>query len=177
MAIVELGLGTGCVTRELLRRMRPDARLVSLDINPRFVDQCRIRDPRLTLRLACATDLRSVLEAEGLGAVDVVISSLPLAIMGDDAVDRILAASKAVLRPEGRFVQFQYSLSRGARLRAHYARVAVDVAFFNVPPAFVYTCSKQPGRSRIARSRWSLASAYMGALAAAGLIARFFREL
>jgi len=28
--IVEFGVGTGCVTREILRRMRPDARLVAV---------------------------------------------------------------------------------------------------------------------------------------------------
>src|ERR1700761_928487 len=36
-SIVEVGVGTGAVTHELLRRMRPDARLYALDINPRFI--------------------------------------------------------------------------------------------------------------------------------------------
>ncbi|MCJ7629130.1 MAG: hypothetical protein MUO50_12180 [Longimicrobiales bacterium] len=64
--IVELGVGTGCVTRELLKRMRPDARLISLEINEIFVEQCRsIRDERLVLRHSCATLLSQVLEEEG----------------------------------------------------------------------------------------------------------------
>ena len=36
-AIVEVGVGTGAMTHELLQRMRPDARLYALDINPRFI--------------------------------------------------------------------------------------------------------------------------------------------
>jgi phospholipid N-methyltransferase len=48
-SIVEVGVGTGAVTHELLRRMRPDARLYALDINPRFIDYLRsaIDDRRL----------------------------------------------------------------------------------------------------------------------------------
>src|ERR1700719_1653599 len=48
-SIVEVGVGTGAMTHELLRRMRPDARLYALDINPRFIDFLReaIVDPRL----------------------------------------------------------------------------------------------------------------------------------
>ena len=34
--IVELGPGTGGTTRALLRVMRPDAKLVAIEINPRF---------------------------------------------------------------------------------------------------------------------------------------------
>src|SRR3972149_11687181 len=64
--IVELGVGTGCVTRELLRRMRPDSRLVSLEINPTFIEECRsIEDPRLTLRQACAAGLPAILAPGG----------------------------------------------------------------------------------------------------------------
>lgn len=54
--IVELGVGTGCVTRQLLKRMRPDARLISLEVNEIFVEECRrIQDKRLALRHRCAT--------------------------------------------------------------------------------------------------------------------------
>ena len=39
--IVQLGVGTGCITRGLLRRMRPDARLISLELNQVFVEENR----------------------------------------------------------------------------------------------------------------------------------------
>ncbi len=123
--IVELGVGTGCVTREILHRMRPDARLVSLEINPEFVQDARrrFRDPRLLLRVACAGDLRTVLDAAGIGPVDAVVSSLPLKIMDDELVDRILDVSRACLRPDGRFHQYQYSLASYKKLAGRYAAV------------------------------------------------------
>ena len=47
--VVELGPGTGAVTNEILKRMRPDAKLFAVDINETFIDHLRstCQDPRL----------------------------------------------------------------------------------------------------------------------------------
>ncbi len=175
--IVELGPGDGCVTREILQRMRPDARLISLEVNPVFVEQCRsIPDHRLTVRQACASNLPAILHEEGISEVDAVVSSLPLGLMEDDLVDRILEGSHASLRPHGRFVQYQYSLSRYANVRTLYPSVALGFTPLNVPPAFVYTCSNRPGALQARRRRPSLASAYAAALALGGLVAQMVRN-
>ncbi len=172
--IVELGVGTGCVTREILRRMRPDARLVSLEINPAFVEAGRrIGDSRLTVRHACASALPTVLAEEGMDGVDAVVSSLPLKIMDQDLVDRILDVSRECLRPDGRFLQYQYSLSHYKKLAARYADVGVRFTMRNTPPAFVYECSGTNGRApHRAQLRPSVAAVYAGALAAAGMMIR-----
>ncbi|HVA58108.1 MAG TPA: methyltransferase domain-containing protein [Gemmatimonadaceae bacterium] len=172
--IVEFGIGTGCVTRELLRRMRPDARLISLEINPAFVEVGRrIGDSRLTVRHSCASALPAVLAEEGIDRVDAVVSSLPLKIMDQDVVDRILDVSRECLRPDGRFVQYQYSLSHYKKLAARYATVGVRFTARNTPPAFVYECTGTYGRApQRVRLRPSVAAVYAGALAAAGMMIR-----
>lgn len=179
--IVELGMGTGCVTRELLRRMRPDTRLISLEINPSFIEECRhsIRDARLTIVQACATTLPEVLEREGLDGADAVVSSLPLSLMPQDVVDRILDVARSSLRPGGRFVQYQYSLANHPRLTERYGDVAVGFTLLNVPPAFVYKCSQEGalGSGRRARTREPLAWAYAGVLAAVALAVRAYQQL
>lgn len=140
--IVQLGIGTGCITRELLKRMRPDARLVSIEVNEVFVRDChRIRDRRLTVRHACAGDLRALLDELGIARADHVVSSLPLAIMDDHLVERILAVSERCLEPDGLFLQYQYSLSQRAVLERWFAHVRVGFTLANIPPAFVYECS------------------------------------
>lgn len=175
-SIVELGPGDGCVTREILRRMRPEARLLALEINPVFVEQCRrINDPRLILRSACASRLPELLEEEGMEKADAVISSLPLAMMDDELVERILQASREALVSDGRFVQYQYSLSDHARVKAHYPSLTLGFTPLNVPPAFVYTCTKRPAEAAnavVRRRRPMLAVAYAGALAVAVVMAR-----
>jgi len=172
--IVEFGIGNGCVTREILRRMRPDARLISLEINPAFVDVGRrIRDPRLSVRLSCASALGDILRDEGIDRVDAVVSSLPLSIMREEIVDRILDVSRASLSPDGRFHQYQYSLSQYHKLAHRYRNVGVGFTFRNAPPAFVYECTGAsggaPGRVKL---RHAMASVYAGTLAAAAMMIR-----
>jgi phospholipid N-methyltransferase len=140
--IVQLGVGTGCITRELLRRLHPSARLVSIEVNEVFVREGRrIRDPRLTVLHACASDLRALLDTLGIDRIDHVVSSLPLAIMDDRLVERILAGTESCLEPDGLFLQYQYSLSQRAALERWFGDVRVGFTLANIPPAFVYECS------------------------------------
>lgn len=141
--IVELGLGDGCVTREILRRMRPDAVLIGLEMNGRFVEDCRrIADDRLVLRHACGTTLPAVLADLGIDQIDYVISSLPLTIMNRAVVDRILEVSRSSLREDGMFLQYQYSLHHLTSLMTRYRAVSLGFTLWNLPPAFIYECMK-----------------------------------
>ena len=145
--IVQLGIGTGCITKELLKRLHPEARLISIEINEVFGrDAHRIHDPRLTVLHACASDLRALLDTLGLDRIDHVVSSLPLAIMDDRLVERILAGTESCLEPDGLFLQYQYSLSQRAALERWFGDVRVGFTLANIPPAFVYECS--PGARR-----------------------------
>ncbi len=75
--VVELGPGTGAVTNEILKRMRPDAKLFAVDINETFIDHLRstCQDPRLIPLCGSATDLQSLLAQHevGLGRRDCVL--------------------------------------------------------------------------------------------------------
>lgn len=56
--VVELGPGNGCITRELLRRLPADAKLICLELNNDFVAQLNaLEDPRLHVYNACASSL------------------------------------------------------------------------------------------------------------------------
>ena len=147
--VVQLGVGTGCITRELLRRLRPDARLIAFEVNRVFVEECRcLEDGRLDLRHACAGTLPDVLDALGIDRIDAVVSSLPLAIMPDALVDRILTASQAHLAADGKFLQYQYSLTNLGMLERRFPDVRLGFTLRNLPPAFVYECSQQPPARR-----------------------------
>lgn len=144
--VVQLGVGTGVITRELLRRMRPDSRLISVEVNPVFVDAGRrIRDPRLTVRHDCAGSLLQILEELGISEIDYVVSSLPLAMMNNDLVDRILEATHGSLAADGMFLQYQYSLKHRSALERRYRDVRLSFTLRNLPPAFVYACSRRAG--------------------------------
>ena len=147
--MVQLGVGTGCITREILRRLRPDARLIAFEVNAVFVEECRnLQDDRLVLRHACAGTLEDVLQELGITEIDYVVSSLPLAIMPSDLVDRILSASQEHLAAEGKFLQYQYSLTNLGTLERRFRDVRLGFTLRNLPPAFVYECSQQPPARR-----------------------------
>jgi len=177
--IVELGTGTGCVTRALLKRMRPDARLISLDVNDAFVKQCRdIQDERLVLRCACATLLPQLLEEEAIDTVDAVVSSLPLALMEEDVVNRIVDSSSTSLRPGGKFLQYQYSLKHMETLNRHFGDVRVGFVPYNVPPAFVFECSDVAEAGQTTeRTPAQPASLYAAMLSTVGMAVRTLLDL
>jgi phospholipid N-methyltransferase len=143
-SIVQLGVGTACITRGLLERMDPTCALTCVEVDGSFIEECAgIGDPRLTVHHACATSLREILNTAGVPPVDHIVSALPLTILDDGLVDKILDTAQACLSPGGKFLQYQYSPTYLRRLSARYADVRLGFTLRNVPPAFVYECVNQ----------------------------------
>ena len=76
--IVELGPGTGVFTSRLLRRMSPNSKLLSLELNPYFASKIRksVKDSRFQLRCDSAENINIVLKQIQFPKVDYIISSL-----------------------------------------------------------------------------------------------------
>jgi phospholipid N-methyltransferase len=152
--VVELGCGTGVVTRELLSAMPRQATLLAFEINPRFSRylQEKISDPRLVVITTSAENVREEVRRRGFKHVDAVASSLALSLMSEQLKHDILSESSGALRPGGVFTQYLYlhgiqwqrgkpGLFAGARmLRKHFRDVEQTIVWPNLPPAFVYAC-------------------------------------
>lgn len=138
--IVEFGPGSGAVTREILRRMRPDARLFSFELSDVFFEEIASianDDPRLAAVHSCATKAG---EMFGTGEVDCVVSGLPMGNFGAGTKIKILNTVHSILKPSGRFSQFQYSLIDYRLMRRNFGAVRLGYTPLNFPPAFVYRC-------------------------------------
>ncbi|MBT5718831.1 methyltransferase domain-containing protein [Gammaproteobacteria bacterium] len=141
--IIELGPGTGCVTRSLLERMSPDCVLICFEVNEDFIEQLTaLQDSRLRVVNACASSIRTILDELSIEDVDHIVSSLPLALIEDQVVKNILESVRSNLCEGGRFLQYQYSLNNYAELKPIFKAVKLDFTFRNMPPAFVYECIK-----------------------------------
>ena len=139
--VVELGPGTGGTTQALLRAMRPDARALAIEINPRLAERVRRRlpDPRLLVHAGSAAEIAEALGAHDLDAPDVVISGIPFSTMPRPLALAILRAVRDVLAPGGRFVAYQVRDRVAVLAREVFAppsTVALEVR--NVPPMRVY---------------------------------------
>jgi phospholipid N-methyltransferase len=139
-SIVELGAGTGVYTQEILARLRQDARVVALEIDPRLAGLLteRFQDPRLEVKCGSAEDLKSHLDGM---TVDVVVSGLPFTSLRSDVRGRILEQVVQALTPEGVALVLQYSPIIQRQLRRLFPSVKRRVSLLNVPPAFLFACS------------------------------------
>jgi phospholipid N-methyltransferase len=154
--VVELGCGTGTVTRALLEQMPRESTLLAFEINPRFSQylQETISDPRLQVLTTSAENIREEVRRRGFKQVDAVASSLALTLMSDQLKHDILSESGGVLRPGGVFTQYLYlhgiqwqggkpGLFAGAQvLRRYFREVQQTIVWPNLPPAFVYACRR-----------------------------------
>jgi phospholipid N-methyltransferase len=141
--IVELGPGNGCVTRAILERLHPDSILICLEVNEDFATRLlELNDSRLRIYTACASSIRQILDELEIHQVDHIVSSLPLALIDDEIVTSILASVGTNLREGGQFLQYQYSLKNYSNVKPVFKDVKVKFTLRNMPPAFVYECTK-----------------------------------
>lgn len=150
-AIVELGPGTGSITAAIAPRLSPRTRYIGIEISAPFCMTLARRFPALGFVNGSAEDLRAILAASSIAAVDAVICGLPWASLPAEFQTRTLAAITASLRPGGIFVTFAYPqglilpAARRLRrtLREQFAMVETTaIVWRNLPPAFAYICRR-----------------------------------
>jgi phospholipid N-methyltransferase len=142
--VVELGAGTGVQTGEILARMKPGARLVALEIDPglaRLLEE-RFDDPRLQVVCDSAEHLLDHLKGE---QADVLVCALPFTSLEPGLRRRILDTLPKALAPRGTALVIQYSPLIQGELRRLFPSVRRRISLLNVPPAFLFACSAEPG--------------------------------
>ena len=152
--VVELGPGTGAMTRALLNALPRDATLFVFEVHDRVVEYLKssICDSRLVLINASADCLDTELQRRGVDGIDAVVSSLGFGLMTEQQRRAILDGLRPLLRSDGVFTQFQYihglqfqqgrfrRLNLRPLLRAYFGSVQSKIVWRNLPPAFVFSC-------------------------------------
>jgi len=139
---VELGGGTGSLTRALLSAGLPRQNLVVIERDPRLAAHLRKRFRGVRVIRGEAQHLTALLRAEGIGPVDAIVSGLPLRSLPRQVGHAIAAESFAALRPGGVFIQFTYwvlpPVPRAAAAKLSIEGVARGHVWRNLPPATVW---------------------------------------
>jgi phospholipid N-methyltransferase len=159
--LLEVGPGSGSVTREIVRRMHPGDQLDAVEINPTFVAMLQRRlehDPVLAARRGDVRLINApIQEVPGQGVYDFIVSGLPLNNFSGPDIRSIFAAFMRLARPGATLSYFEYILVRqlkapfvGRAERYRLARVGSLVGryirrhqtgyrrvWLNVPPAVV----------------------------------------
>ena len=141
--VVELGPGTGSITRALLEHGIADEEFVLIERDQEMCGWLECRFPRANVVEGEAASIGAVVNERVAAAPSVVVSSLPLRNMMVEERDAIVRASFEVLPRDGALVQFTYARHPAiscARLGVACRRVGF--AALNVPPAGVWRIAK-----------------------------------
>jgi phospholipid N-methyltransferase len=142
--IVELGAGDGVITRFILEKMKPEAKLLVFEVNPKFCDILRnIGDDRLIVAEDSAEELESYLRDLQISKLDYVISALPFVALPKELGLDIVSKCHHFMKQGGRYVQVHYSLLTKKLYQGVFGNVDVNFVPLNVPPAFVLVSEKK----------------------------------
>ena len=136
---VEFGAGTGVYTEGILRRLPPEARLLSYEVDGALAEAVarRLPDRRLEVVNASAERVGGHLEALGRKA-DVVVSSLPFSTLPEPVRQDLLDAARGALAPGGIFLVLQYSKTVLPELERRFPKIRHRLSPLNIPPAFLF---------------------------------------
>jgi phosphatidylethanolamine/phosphatidyl-N-methylethanolamine N-methyltransferase len=147
--VVELGPGTGSVTKAISSRMAGRGHQLAIESKPELLEFLRARYPQVLAHHADAGEVADVLAEHQLEAAHAIISGLPWSLFPGDTQLRLLHRINSCLRPDGVFTTFAYlhglALPSARRFRrtlnVHFGEVvATRTVWANLPPAITYVC-------------------------------------
>jgi phosphatidylethanolamine/phosphatidyl-N-methylethanolamine N-methyltransferase len=143
-ALVELGAGTGPVTRVIAARARPDCRVVVVERDPDFARRLRSRfggQANFDVVEGDIRNLRAILADRQIATVDHVISGLPVPSFPEDLRRGLFRDVRRILRSEGTYNQLtELPWIYWRFYRRFFNHVDFRFEPRNLPPAGVYFC-------------------------------------
>ncbi|KJR99699.1 MAG: methyltransferase type 12 [Desulfobulbaceae bacterium BRH_c16a] len=137
--IIELGPGTGGITRAILRAMPRHAKLLSIEINPHFNRLVSIiEDKRLIAHQGSAIEIKEAISRYDLDPPNAIVSGIPFSTMSHSAGSQIIEAVSSLLPPNGRFVAYQVNSQVAALCRPFLGSGQISMELLNIPPMRVF---------------------------------------
>ncbi len=137
--IIELGGGSGSVTRALIKSGIAPSRLYVIELDPELAAYLKKTLPDVTVIQGDAANLSSILPADIIGKVQRVISSLPMINMPPAIRRKILESCFEVMTPGGIYLQFTYAPLSSINDKIHQLKKKrLGTILRNVPPATVW---------------------------------------
>ena len=141
--IVEYGAARGVMTRRILEKMRPDARLIAIEFNTELFEELKdIIDPRFTPVHGDVREIEKILAKHGLRGADVIVSGVPFAFFSGRGRHELLTKTSSLLNDGGRFVAYQVTTHLIPLLPDYFSKVDTQFEVRNMPPHFVFTALK-----------------------------------
>ena len=141
--VLELGGGTGRLTRKLLDSGIPEDKLYVLELDPELCAYLKNALPNVNVIQGDACDLPKLIPKKYIGKVSTVISGMPMTTMPIEVQRKIIDASFSVMDDKGDLLQYTYRpISPLPAARLGLVKQRVGVTFRNLPPATVWRYQK-----------------------------------
>lgn len=146
--IAELGPADGALTQPIVEQMHSDSDLYLIEVNESFCEELenRFEDHEKFNAIHVinqrAEQLEDICREENLQGFDYVVSGIPLTTLPSPVSNQILEAIFNSLKPEGRYVQFQYSQDYREEIEGQFGSVRLERVWLNILPAWVYVADK-----------------------------------
>ena len=137
--ILEIGAGTGAVTRAIMERIHEPSELTSVEIDAELAHVFRRYFPKITLREEDAEHMMA--DAEEIYAA--VVSGLPFTSLPRKKSHAIMRGVTQSLKEDGVFICFQYTKLKLNFFKTYFDEVDIHFSPINLPPAFVFVCRKK----------------------------------
>ncbi|MCA3268149.1 MAG: phospholipid methyltransferase [Azospirillum sp.] len=138
--VVELGPGTGPVTKALLAAGIPTERLFVVEIDADLCAFLRREFPNVNVIHGDATKLKTLLPPQWIGKVGTVISGIPMLPLPIDVQKGLTQAAFDVMAPGGEILQYTYSLASPIKEKPlGLTGRRKGIAMMNFPPAWVWS--------------------------------------
>jgi|SRR3989338_6998235 len=145
--IVELGVGTGSVTKEILKHLRPKDLYIGIEANDKFLEVCRDglcagdRNLSVNFEHGLAQNIREILKKYGVKEADEIICTIPFRILPKRDTKEILQNVKKLLKKGGYFTFIRYLLAPEnkeiSKELSDFSVVDKKIIMRNIPPAEV----------------------------------------
>ncbi len=141
--IVELGGGTGSLTRSLISAGVEPSRIYVIELDAALANYLTVEFPGVNVIQGDATNLENILPKKVLGKVKRVVSGIPMINVPESIRGKILESAFNVLEKGGIFLQYTYAPRSSINAKAHgLIKKRLGTIFRNFPPASVWQYSK-----------------------------------
>ncbi|WKY44101.1 rRNA adenine N-6-methyltransferase family protein [Eubacteriaceae bacterium ES2] len=143
VCIVEYGPGTGVFTEKLIKKKKPETILLVIEKNTVFYNDLQKKYQgiaNLILVNGSAENVETYLQQHNVAQADYVVSGLPFTSLPKNISDQILEKTRQILKNQGLFITFQYTLLKKAYIASFFTKIDLDRVILNLPPAYVFKC-------------------------------------
>lgn len=150
-SVAEIGPGTAVFTPHIIKKLPKNAKYFAVEKNSELCSLFSKKFPHLKIYNDDAGNLCKIVCQEDITELDVVISGLPWSLFPIRLQLKIMEAISESLAKGGHFATYAYVqgtfLPGGIRFKKllcrFFSKVECSrVVWLNVPPAFVYRCTK-----------------------------------